>query len=110
MRVMISSGVVPVGGVFSSGPSWATKGRTASKPKAKKAIEEDIRNNEFMNLFYRITGACIGSPGRANVNTDGDPPPPSPRPAPLHDAVGKWLRVCRQPGWHVNHGHAVWTH
>jgi hypothetical protein len=52
---MISSDVMPWGGMFSSGPSWAVAGNAVSKPPARTAINRKLRSGHFMALFYRIS-------------------------------------------------------
>src|SRR5580700_7853502 len=64
---MISSVVMPLGGVFSSGPSCAKAGKAASRQAARAVRNEPAREILFIVLFYRISGLEGLPPSSAGV-------------------------------------------
>src|SRR5713101_668246 len=101
---MISSGVTPLGGMFSSGPSCAAKGKTEKAQIAKRTADMVERNGHFITLFYRISGKVIcWIGGMAIPITAATLPDPS----PLSEARVRALQFCRILGCRFSRGVAV---
>src|SRR5580700_10023644 len=107
---MISSDVMPVGGVFSSGPSCAAAGEENTAQAAMIVRKTKLRTGLFIQLFYRIIrnrcflpGADIAPLRHISTKTHnrGDPPPTPLR--SVRPRVGA-RSFCRLLGCHFVQG------
>src|SRR5216684_968160 len=117
---MISSGVESLGGIFSSGPSWATAGRPTSEQAANMRHKKVLQNNRFIILVYRNTTRMVRTPAlqrlrvyarrhKAETSLQNRPTAATLPPAPLRSArsEGRVLQFCRSLGCPISTGVAV---
>jgi hypothetical protein len=106
-RLIISSGVVPCGAVFSSGPSWASAGKAPSAParNAKKSTKVPYADFILFSLsdkghrrddclptsLARFTGMPAAQTHQSQVTSTAATPPSNP--SPLSEAGGKAAAV-----------------
>src|SRR5271156_653881 len=109
---MISSGVTPLGGALSRGPSCASASELSETQTARnrKRGSKKIPCARFISLFYRIIadGEMKNCAGALWSDTAVHRPrQPSPDPSPLSEAGGRALQFCRKVGCDINQEVAV---